>query len=158
MSRRPAIFSCVLLRGRTTSSARPLDDVKIAFGGTLRWTAVAAPATALLWYATDETAVSGALQFAARYQHLFEPLPDVRTEEDALACANEWLQRTTPNWLVGFRDIARSTDERTMLDSVCPFSAVGHKLPLLTGSTGPMAALPALLSSFAFALCFDASR
>ena len=118
--------------------ARPLDDVQIGSQNTT------------LWYATDETAVSGALQFAARNQHLFEPLPDVRTEEDALACANEWLQRTTPNWLVGFRDIARSTDERTMLDSVCPFSAVGHKLPLLTGSTGPMAALPALLSSFAF--------
>jgi hypothetical protein len=33
-------------------------------------------------------------------------------------------------WLLGWRDIARSTDDRTMICSVMPRSAVGHVLPL----------------------------
>ena len=118
--------------------ARPLDDVEIGSRNTT------------LWYAPDHTAVSGTLQFAARYRDLFEPTPDVRTEDHALECAEEWLQRTTPNWLMGVRDVTNSTNERTVVGTVFPLSSVGHKLPLLTGSTGPMTALPALLSSFAF--------
>ncbi|GAB4273669.1 MAG: N-6 DNA methylase [Candidatus Promineifilaceae bacterium] len=34
-------------------------------------------------------------------------------------------------WLLGFRDIARSTDERTAIFSVLPETAVGHKAPLI---------------------------
>jgi hypothetical protein len=34
------------------------------------------------------------------------------------------------DWLLGWRDIARSTDDRTMICSVIPRSAVGHVLPL----------------------------
>ena len=102
-----------------------------------------------LWYAADGTAVSDTLEFAARYWHLFEPMPDVRDEDDALTCAEQWLQQTTPRWLAGFRDVARNTDERTMVDGVFPFSAVGHKLPIWTASTGATTVLPALLSSFA---------
>ncbi len=34
-------------------------------------------------------------------------------------------------WLLGFRDIARVNDERTMIASIVPFSGVGNKLPLL---------------------------
>jgi hypothetical protein len=35
------------------------------------------------------------------------------------------------DWLLGWRDVARSTDERTMICSVMPRTAVGHKLPLV---------------------------
>ena len=53
-------------------------------------------------------------------------------------------------WLLGWRDICRSTDERTMIASQLPFSAVGHTIPLaLTTSVDP-ALLQALWSSFVF--------
>jgi hypothetical protein len=38
--------------------------------------------------------------------------------------------RSKKLWLFGWRDIARSTDDRTMICSVMPRSAVGHVLPL----------------------------
>lgn len=34
-------------------------------------------------------------------------------------------------WLLGFRDICRSTDERTVIASLVPVSAISNKLPLL---------------------------
>ncbi|GLW62164.1 hypothetical protein Arub01_04080 [Actinomadura rubrobrunea] len=34
-------------------------------------------------------------------------------------------------WLIGWRDVARSTDERTLICAPLPLVAVGHKLPLL---------------------------
>lgn len=39
-------------------------------------------------------------------------------------------ERWEHDWLLGWRDIARSTDERTMICSALPKVAVGHKLPL----------------------------
>ncbi|MCB9495962.1 MAG: N-6 DNA methylase [Fibrobacteria bacterium] len=36
-----------------------------------------------------------------------------------------------PKWLMGFRDIARSTDERTVIANVLPCVAVGNNLPLM---------------------------
>jgi hypothetical protein len=40
------------------------------------------------------------------------------------------LEKKPLSWLLGFRDIARSTDERTAIFSVIPRVAVGHKAPL----------------------------
>lgn len=51
-------------------------------------------------------------------------------------------------WLLAFRDIARSTDERTMIASVLPRTAVGNKAPVVR-SAGTLV-LQALWSSFAF--------
>ena len=117
--------------------AKPLDDVEI---GSRNIT---------LWYGADETAVFGTLEFAARYRHLFERLPDVRDEEDALTCAEQWLRQTTPRWLTGVRDITNSTNERTIVGGVLPLSAVGNNLPVWTASAKPSVVLPALLSSLA---------
>ncbi len=54
-------------------------------------------------------------------------------------------------WLLGWRDIARSTDERTVIAGVVPRVGVGHKLPLMfpgnlrkVDSTGLLANLSAL--------------
>ncbi|MCL4445705.1 MAG: SAM-dependent methyltransferase [Actinobacteria bacterium] len=54
-------------------------------------------------------------------------------------------------WLLGFRDICRSTDERTVIASVIPRAAVGNKLPLLLADAQPgrVALLGASLTSFA---------
>ena len=102
-----------------------------------------------LWYAADQGAVSGTLEFAAGYRHLFERMPDVRDEDDALTCAEQWLQQTTPRWLVGVRDITNSTNERTVVGGVFPFSGVGNNLPVWTASANAPEVMPALLSSVA---------
>jgi hypothetical protein len=52
-------------------------------------------------------------------------------------------------WLLGWRDIARSTDEHTMVCCVLPRVAVGHKLPLAL-THAPPHLLIANLSSFVF--------
>jgi hypothetical protein len=52
------------------------------------------------------------------------------------------------NWLMGFRDIARATDERTFICSVFPRVGVGNKLPLLmTTDTGSLKNCQFLLSN-----------
>lgn len=40
------------------------------------------------------------------------------------------------DWLIGFRDIARADDARTVIATVVPRAAVGNKLPLLVPATG----------------------
>jgi hypothetical protein len=65
------------------------------------------------------------------------------TEVDARLARRGWQR----DWLLGWREIARSTDERTMICSVLPKAAVGNKIPLgLTN--GPAHLLLANLSSF----------
>jgi hypothetical protein len=51
-------------------------------------------------------------------------------------------------WLLGFRDIARSTDERTMIASLLPVAAVGNNLPLLGTRVRDLHLLTAALTSF----------
>ncbi len=52
-------------------------------------------------------------------------------------------------WLLGWRDIARATDERTVVNTVLPVAAVGHKFPLILLAEPQRAAmLDALLASF----------
>lgn len=53
------------------------------------------------------------------------------------------------DWLLGWRDICRSTDERTMIASTFPTTAVGHTMPVgLT--TKRVVLLQAVWTSFAF--------
>lgn len=54
-------------------------------------------------------------------------------------------------WLLGWRDICRSTDQRTVIASLIPRVAVGHTTPLAMPSTEPRltASLYASLCSFA---------
>ena len=53
-----------------------------------------------------------------------------------------WVPRSVTNWppglgwLIGFRDIARATDARTMIASIVPLAGFGNKLPLLRPSEG----------------------
>ncbi len=58
--------------------------------------------------------------------------------------------RWDPDWLLGWRDICRSTDERTMIASKFPYAAVGHTIPLALSSSAELALLQCLWSSFVF--------
>lgn len=79
----------------------------------------------------------------------FERINDLDYAEEAC----EWLIRErSPKWLLGFRDIARSTDERTAISSIIPFAAVGNNLPLmiLNGYEVTSLLLQANISSFVY--------
>ncbi|MFD2233200.1 Eco57I restriction-modification methylase domain-containing protein [Phaeospirillum tilakii] len=66
----------------------------------------------------------------------FEPTPRYwvpeREVRDRLS-AKGW----TRDWLMGWRDICRATDERTVIASVTPRVAVGHTAPLMFTTAAP---------------------
>ncbi|MFC8299495.1 Eco57I restriction-modification methylase domain-containing protein [Micromonospora orduensis] len=56
-------------------------------------------------------------------------------------------------WLCGWRDVCRTTDERTAIPAFLPRTAVGHKLPLMLPRVSPV--LTAALITTQSALVFD---
>src|SRR5690554_1512097 len=115
--------------------------------------------TASLFDQAEETKAGLAARELAE-QH---PVPDEQlgewlgrfeSGEDRFALVEDLLPSRCPQYLLGFRDICRSTDERTTIDSLLPLSAVGNNLPLciLPVTTGARltAALQANLTSLVF--------
>ena len=74
-----------------------------------------------------------------------------KTEVDDRLSRRSWDR----DWLLGWRDICRSSDERTVIATVIPRSAVGNKFPLLLTDqpASKVALLAASLSSFALDYC-----
>lgn len=72
-------------------------------------------------------------------------------EKDALALAELLIAAKQPRWLMGWRDICRATDERTVIASVFPKVGVGHTIRVmyLGVSADLAAAFIANLSSLA---------
>ncbi len=67
---------------------------------------------------------------AQKQDPIFEATPRYwvpETEVDARLAQKGWTRR----WLMGWRDIARATDERTVIVSLTPRAAVGHTMPLI---------------------------
>lgn len=60
-------------------------------------------------------------------------------------------ERWSHDWMIGWRDICRSTDERTTIATIFPRAGVGNKLPLMLSPRDPklLVALVSCLSSFA---------
>ena len=56
---------------------------------------------------------------------------------DLLTATRDLLDRRSPRWLMGWRDICRATDERTVIASVVPRVGVGHTMPLFTTNQRP---------------------
>ncbi len=70
----------------------------------------------------------------------------VRNSEVRSSLANTgWSHR----WLLGWRDITNTTNERTVVGGVFPISAVGNNLPVWTASSESIEAFASLLSSLA---------
>ena len=55
----------------------------------------------------------------------------LRDQADPWPLTRELLERRQPKYLLGWRDICRSTDERTVIAGIIPLAAVGHKMPLI---------------------------
>ena len=54
---------------------------------------------------------------------------------DPLELTGALIDRKQPRWLMGWRDICRSTDERTVIASVFPRVGIGNKIPLMEFAT-----------------------
>jgi hypothetical protein len=78
---------------------------------------------------------------------MLEELVGTRAEEDLARLASEWMERRSPRWLMGWRDICRSTDGRTVIASVVPRVGVGHTMPLMLVSVGTRSRHAALLGN-----------
>jgi hypothetical protein len=81
----------------------------------------------------------------------FEPTPRYWVPETEVAdrlAAKNW----TRDWLMGWRDIARATDERTVIAAVFPRAGVGNKIPLMFPAKRPreIAGLIANLAALPF--------
>ena len=72
------------------------------------------------------------LRLAEEGSNLPMPPAGLSSEESAQRLAERWLEESCPKWLMGWRDICRATDERTVIASVLPTVGVGHTMPLLT--------------------------
>jgi hypothetical protein len=66
-----------------------------------------------------------------------------------------WMDQRSPRWLMGWRDICRSTDERTVIASVIPRAGVGNKIPLFVPQSGISAAHSAAMLGNLSALALD---
>ena len=78
------------------------------------------------------------------------PAPQYWVAADAVP---EPLRR---EWAIGFRDIARATDVRTMIAAIVPGTVAGNTLPLLVSEGSPMvASVAALLLANLNTLIFD---
>lgn len=75
----------------------------------------------------------------------------VSAEEVSARLHGRWHKQ----WFLGWRDICRSTDERTCIAAVFPAVAVGNKIPLMLSSADKSWLLAANLSSF---VCDFAAR
>lgn len=83
------------------------------------------------WYAVDSHALEKMLAFTAKNNDLVEPTQALQSAEDVLELAERWLEMSCPKWLMGWRDIALRSVERTVIASLMPLAGVGNKAPLL---------------------------
>ncbi|MFZ1324555.1 MAG: restriction endonuclease [Candidatus Contendobacter sp.] len=69
-------------------------------------------------------ALSSAVTIAEKRDINFAPFPQYWVPRDKMSCNYQ-------RWVIGFRDVARATDIRTLIAAIIPFPSAGNKLPLL---------------------------
>ena len=95
------------------------------------------------------------LRLAEEASNLPMPPAGLSSEESAQRLAERWLKESCPKWLMGWRDICRATDERTVIASVVPSVGVGNQMPLMLFGSGEGLSLSALMLANLSALTFD---
>ncbi|HEX6970393.1 MAG TPA: DNA methyltransferase, partial [Micromonosporaceae bacterium] len=103
------------------------------------------------WATYDEDGTIRDLTLAEKQDPSTVVLPRYWVDEnevDAKLAAKHWKR----GWLLGWREVCRSTDERTAIIAAIPLTAVGHKFPLAFSllSAKSVAALYACQASFVF--------
>jgi hypothetical protein len=117
--------------------ASPIDEIE---NGEVRHTT---------WYAVDKRVFHAFLETMRDYPIEIDRSMELVNEKDALAFAEACLEAMTPKWFLGFRDICRSTDERTVIGGVFPMAAVGNNLPIWFIRNKESSIFAAILASFA---------
>ncbi len=56
--------------------------------------------------------------------------PASAAEDLPLQFLDAWMERRSPRWLMGWRDVTNAAAERTVIATVVPRAAVGHTMPL----------------------------
>ncbi len=80
------------------------------------------------WEAVKPEALAMLIQTVSGYAWLASPHGVLSSSSDVLAFAEQMLEASCPKWLMGWRRNARSTDERTWITGVMPFSGVGDSI------------------------------
>ena len=128
---------CIQPLGPSYLPAEPIDKINTG------------PRLSTAWYDVGPHALLQSFSTFEQHGELLDSVPPLRTGDEVLAFAEELLSRASPRWLMGWRDVTRSTDERTVVASVFPFSGVSGKLPEVATDSEYAVLLPALLSSLA---------
>jgi hypothetical protein len=83
---------------------------------------------------TDNEAIQqwlAAKSLATQYPLEFAQLDLLSTRNDFIEFARELIELHCPKWLLGWRDICRNTDERTVIASVLPLAGCGDTVLLM---------------------------
>ena len=89
------------------------------------------------WFLVDDACLASMLQATQPYAPLVESAPVLKSVDEVLAFAEACLEAASPAWLMGWRNIARATDERSFISAVMPLSGVGHSMPLWSLDSTP---------------------
>lgn len=107
----------------------------------------------------------GQTEAQARMSKLPEATPEQHADPDFVVLPRYWVSgsevearlacKSERGWLLGWRDICRSTDERTVIASLLPRVGVGHTTPLMLPDVEPalVACLYGNLCSFMLDHC-----
>jgi hypothetical protein len=118
------------LCGDNPPSIKPLNDNYLPAEGSFE-VFMSNERSSTAWYAVDPMAWERVLEFTAKHRGgLSAPETGLAEQSDVLALADRWLEESCPKWLMGWRDVCRATDERTLIASAMPPAGVNHKTPL----------------------------
>lgn len=143
------------LCGDSTPSIKPLNDNYLPAEGNFE-VFMSNERHSTAWYAVDFELLDQMLRFTGRHLNVLPMSSDVLdTQDDVLELAERWLEASCPKWLMGWRDIALRSVERTVIASVVPLSAVSNKIPLFLFGPEISRPLAAAFLANLSALVFD---
>jgi len=145
------------LCGDNPPSIKPLDDNYLPAEGSFE-VFMSNERSSTAWYAVDPLAWERVLEFTAKHRDgLHAPEPGMAERSQVLALAERWLEESCPKWLMGWRDICRATDIRSLIASVLPLAGVGDKFLLMWPAMAPEF-VAALLGSLNSLVCDYVAR
>lgn len=140
------------LCGDNPPSIKPLNDNYLPAEGSFELF-MSNERSSTAWYAVDPLAWERVLEYTAKHRNgLSAPKGALVAQSEVLSLAELWLQESCPKWLVGWREIARATDVRSLIASVLPLAGVGNKFLLMWPRVTPRL-IAALLGSLNSLVC-----
>ena len=141
ISARTWLAGQLLLRGETDSAAHLISDSRNSIAQSEG-----------LFKSSGVTRLNQAVKALAEQHAMTDAemelwLTSFESAPDSLRAIATMLPERCPGYLLGFRNICRSTDERTTIATLMPLSAVGHSAPLIFSKEVGAKDLAALLAN-----------